>query len=177
MINDKPAIAVLGPIDGQAEEAVAAAVAGALAAGGYAVIVSGRGRVATSAARAASAQGGTVVVVAEDSDTANPEPVEHQTLIRRPSVLQCTEAILDHADALLVLPGDIQALAALMQVWTYGTTQDGPYRPLVLLGDEWPRLVKALASAANLDRKQRAMVTFASAADEAVESLRYYISA
>ena len=64
-----------------------------------------------------------------------------------------------------------------MQVWAFGTTSDGPYRPLVLLGDEWPRLVKALAQAANLDRKERAMVTFASAPDEAVESLRYYISA
>ena len=176
VINDKPAIAVLGPIEGEAEEVVAAQVAGALASGGYAVIVSGKGRVAASAARAASAQGGEVVLVLEEKESASTEPLNNQTRVSRPSILQCTEAILDHADALLVLPGDLQALAALMQVWAYGTTEDGPYRPLVLLGDEWPRLVKALATAANLDRKQRAMVTFASAPDEAVESLRYYIS-
>ena len=177
MINNKPAIAVLGPIDGETEEAAAATVAGALAAGGYVVIVSGHGRTASSAARAAGAQGGAVVIVSDASEEATSSPADNETVIHRPSVLQCTEAILERADALLVLPGDLQAMATLMQVWAYGATQDGPYRPLVLLGDEWPRLVKALATAANLDRKQRAMVTFASAPDEAVESLRYYISA
>ena len=128
MINDKSAIAILGPIDGEAQEAVAATVAGALAAGGYAVIVSGHGRIATSAVQAASAQGGSVVIVCEESDTSAPEPFGNQTVIKRPSILQCTEAILEHADALLVLPGDLQALAAVTQIWAYGTTPDGPYR-------------------------------------------------
>ena len=177
MINEKPAIALLGPNEGDPEAALAATVAGALAANGYTLIVSGTGKIAESAARAASAQGGVTCVVAESREPRDDEHSSAHINIFRPSILQCTETILEHADALLVLPGDLQALASLMQVWAYGTSADGPYRPLVLLGDEWPRLVKALATAANLDRKERAMVTFASAPDEAVESLRYYISA
>jgi predicted Rossmann-fold nucleotide-binding protein len=177
VIHDKPAIAVLGPANGETAEAIVASVASALASNGYAVIVSGHGQTATSAAQAASAQGGSVLIVAEDSDAAAIEPLENQTLVCQPNLLRCTEEILKHADALLVLPGDLQVLAAVTQIWAYGTTQDGPYRPVILLGDEWPRLIKALATAANLDRKQRAMVTFASAPDEAVESLRYFISA
>jgi len=177
VINNKPAIALLGPNEGTKEEALAASVASALAASNYTLIVSGQGRTAMSAAQAAQAQGGEVCIVTPTSGEEEPEGEGSHTLIHRPSILQCTETILDHADALLVLPGDLQALASLMQVWAYGTSSDGPYRPLVLLGDEWPRLVKALASAANLDRKERAMVTFATAADEAVESLRYYINA
>lgn len=177
VINDAPAIALLGPTEGDLEETLAATVASALASNGYVVMVSGSGRVASSAARAASAQGGVVCVISEADEARDDVHTSERIDLYRPSILQCTEAILEHADALLVLPGDIQALASLMQVWAFGTTSDGPYRPLVLLGDEWPRLVKTLAQAANLDRKERAMVTFASAPDEAVESLRYYISA
>ena len=177
MINDRPAIAVLGPNEGPEEEAIAASVASALATSGYTLIVTGQGRTSASAARAAHAQGGDVCVVAAPSAGELNVDASAYTVIERPSNLQCTETVLDHADALLVLPGDLQALASLMQVWAYGTTVDGPYRPLVLLGEEWPRLVKALAAAANLDRKERAMVTFATAPDEAVESLRYYINA
>ena len=177
MINDCPAIALLGPNDGDTEEGLAATVASALASSGYMVIVNGQGRVSASAARAAAAQGGSVCVVRESDSAREDEHTAERITLYRPSILQCTEAILQHADALLVLPGDLQALASLLQVWAYGASVDGPYRPLVLLGDEWPRLVKALAQAADLDRKERAMVTFASAPDEAVESLRYYISA
>ncbi len=176
MINEKPAIALLGPTHGEAQESVVSTVAGALASNGYTLIVSGFGRLATSAAKAAAAQGGAVCVVAEESQAPQAGPANEQTLILRPSILQCTETILEHADALVALPGDLQAMAALTQVWAYGTTLEGAYRPLVLLGDEWPKLVKALAAAANMDTKQRAMVTFASTADEAVESLRYYIA-
>ena len=67
------------------------------------------------------------------------------------------------------------ALAALLHVWSYGQTLEGPYQPLILLGDAWPKIVKAIADAAGLDRRTRAMVTFASTPDEAVEALRYYV--
>jgi len=176
LIDDKPAIAVLGPANGDGPDDLAATVASSLASNGYTVIVSGKGHTAASATRAAVTQGGAVCVVTEQDDAPEDGPGHGCTLIIRPSALQCTEAILDHADAVVVLPGDLHAISALVQIWAYGTTEDEPYRPLVLLGDAWPKLVKTLATAAGLDRKQRAMVTFASAVDEAVETLRYYIS-
>jgi len=176
LIDDKPAIAVLGPIHDDGNDSLAATVASSLASSGYTLIVAGKGHTAMSAARAAEAQGGHVCFITETSSAPLDGAQEGRTIIIRSSPLQCTEAVLEHADALVVLPGDIQALASLVQIWSYGTTQDGPYRPLVLLGESWPRVVKALATAAGLDRRERAMVTFATGADEAVESLRYYIA-
>lgn len=177
LIDDKPAIAVLGPATGDDTEDLAATVASSLASSGYTVIVSGNGHTAQSAKRSAVAQGGKVCVVINAEDAPEDSPVGGCTLMIRPSPLQCMEAVLDHADALVVLPGDLHAVAALLEVWSYGTTPDEPYRPVVLLGEAWPKLVKSVATAAGLSRKERAMVTFVSAVDEAVESLRYYISA
>ena len=176
MIDDKPAIALLGPAIQNGQGSIAATVAGSLAANGYVVIVTGKGHTATSAATAATGYGGSVCVVTEPDAAPEDGPGQGRTIMIRPSQLQCTEAILEHADALVVLPGDLHALATLLQVWSYGTTTDEPYRPIVLLGEAWPMLIKSLASAANLDQQQRAMVTFATAVDEAVESLRYYIA-
>lgn len=176
MIDDKPSIAVLGPASENGTENLAATVASSLASSGYTVIVSGRGHTATSAAQAALAQGGKVCVVTEQDAVPEDVPGPGRTLIIRPSSLQCMEAIIDHADALVVLPGDLHAMAALIQIWSYGTTTDEPFRPLVLLGEAWPKLVKTMATAAGLNRQERAMVTFAGAVDEAVESLRYYIA-
>ena len=46
----------------------------------------------------------------------------------------------------------------------------------MLVGDGWPEIVRALADAAGLDQKTRAMVTFAREPNEAVEALRYYVT-
>jgi len=176
LIDDKPAIALLGPASQNGQSEIAATLASSLASSGYVVIVSGPGHTATIAARAVTAQGGSVCIVTEPDNAPEDGPGHGRTILIRPSQLQCTEAVLESADALVVLPGDLHALATLLQVWSYGTTTDEPYRPIVLLGEAWPGLVKSLASAADLDRQQRAMVTFATAVDEAVESLRYYIA-
>ena len=176
MIDDKPAIAVLGPMSGEDSDGLVATLSSSLASSGYTLIVSGSGQTATIAERAARMQGGSVCIVTEPNDAPIEGPTDGRTIMLRPTSLQCTEAILEYADALVVLPGDLQALASLLLVWSYGTTEDGPYRPLVLLGESWPPIVKALANAAGLDQRQRAMVTFASATDETVEALRYYIA-
>jgi predicted Rossmann-fold nucleotide-binding protein len=176
LIDDKPAIAVLGPVNGEDSDGLVATLSSSLASSGYTLIVSGYGQTATIAERAARMQGGAVCIVTEVDDTPTDGLTEGRTIMLRSSRFQCTESILEFADALVVLPGDLQALASLVLVWSYGATEEGPYRPLVLLGEDWPRIVKSLANAAGLDRRQRAMVTFATAADEAVEALRYYIA-
>ncbi len=152
--------------------ALAAGLGRTLAATGCAVIVSGGGPVATAAARAAMENGGRV-----DADGPVPEVGAAARVVTHATVFRRIEGVLEHADALIALPGGLSALAALLQVWSYGDTLDGPYRPIVLVGEAWPAIVKALADAAALDRRTRAMVTFATTADEAVETLRYYVSA
>lgn len=156
--------------------ALAAGLGRTLAATGCAVIVSGGGPVATAAARAALENGGRVVAMV-DADGPVPEVGAAARVVTHATVFRRIEGVLEHADALIALPGGLSALAALLQVWSYGDTLDGPYRPIVLVGEAWPAIVKALADAAALDRRTRAMVTFATTADEAVETLRYYVSA
>lgn len=155
---------------------MAAGLGRALAASGCGVIVSGGGPVASAAGRAALENGGRVMAMV-DADGPVPELGAEARVVIHPTVFRRLEGVLEHADALIALPGGLTSLAALLQVWAYGDTVDGPYRPMVLVGEAWPAIVKALADAAALDRRTRAMVTFATTADEAVETLRYYVSA
>ncbi|MGM0574804.1 MAG: hypothetical protein ACQEXJ_03615 [Myxococcota bacterium] len=179
MFEDKAAIAVLGPdhLDaGDTAGVVAEGLGRALSEAGYTLMVHGASGVAAAVVRGAAPAGGRVVTVVEEGAERLPGDPEGVRRVAQPTIFRSLETILGHADALLVLPGDLTALAALLQVWSYGTTRDGPYRPLILVGGEWPDIVKALAHAAHLDRRTRAMVTFAEASDEAVEALRYYVS-
>ncbi len=178
MVDERAAIAILGPDALGTDESLAgapAAVGAELARAGYIVVVSGSGEVATAATRAALAQPDGRVLAAVDAGEA-PAKHERLTVLEQPTLFRRIEAILEVADALIVLPGDLTALAALLSVWAHGHTRSGPYRPLLLLGDAWPAIVKSVADAAGLDRRTRAMVTFAGEADEAVETLRYYVS-
>ena len=52
LIDDKPAIALLGPASQNGQSEIAATLASSLASSGYVVIVSGPGHTATIAARA-----------------------------------------------------------------------------------------------------------------------------
>ena len=94
---------------------------------------------------------------------------------RQSSYFAALEAALVLSDAVMIVDPELSALAALLHVWSYGQTLEGPYQPLILLGDSWPKIVKAIADAAGLDRRTRAMVTFAATPEEAVEALRYYV--
>lgn len=180
MIDNRAAIAVLGP-DTTADEAIVSEVARqlgyALAGAGYQAIVSGSGVCADAVAHAVLDRAGHVLAV---SGPEQPVPgdvgAEGLSVLMRSSIFQRLEAVVENADALVVLPGDLHSLATLMQVWAWGHSLDGPYRPLILLGDRWPAMVGALADAAGLDRRTRAMVTFTTTPEEAVETLRYYIS-
>lgn len=178
MVDERAAIAILGPEafgDNDVLAGAPAIVGAELARAGYIVVVSGSGDVATSATRAALEQRDGRVIAAIDPG-GTPAKHDRLTVLEQPSLFRRIEAILEVADALIVLPGDLAALAALLSVWAHGHTRSGPYRPLLLLGDAWPAIVKSVADAAGLDRRTRAMVTFAAHPAEAVETLRYYVS-
>lgn len=181
MFGGNPSIAVLGPeesADEREPSESARAVGRALAAAGYTTIVAGTGETAGAASAGAEALGGQLLAVTPpDADPPGAQHAEgHLERIERPSVWQRIEAVLDHADALVILPGDMAALAALTQVWAWGHTPDEPYRPLLLFGTTWYELVEALGMAANLDMRSRSMVAFVEDADQLVETLRYVVA-
>jgi predicted Rossmann-fold nucleotide-binding protein len=176
--SERAVIAVLGPArfaEAKADkgERQATALGATLAMAGYGVVVAGDGATATAVARGARQQQGFVLAVEHDGRAFPVADVEKAT---ERSLFGALERVLGVADALMVLPGDVRALATLALVWSWGSEPDAPYRQVILVGEGWPETVRALADAAQLDQKTRAMVTFAPDVPEAVEALRYYIA-
>lgn len=184
VLGERAAIAVLGPARPDPQRVgrvvdAAMAMGAQLARAGYALVVLGDGQTALAAARGARQTDGAVVCVAPgftSSQRVAQIDVPGVDIDPRGSVLAATERVLELADAVMVLPGDLAALAALLQVWAWGTEPDTPFRQVILVGPEWPEIVKHLADVAGLDQKTRAMVTFAREPGEAVEALRYYVA-
>ena len=174
LIDDRPAVALLGPPQEVGGESYAETVAAQLAAKGYSLLLHGGGATPEVATDAALKQAGPVyrIVVAKDAPDASPG--EGCTLVIRPSQLQCLEAVLTHADAVIALPGGVETMAIIMQIWSFGADESGKFRPIVLLGERWPNTIKALVEAAGLDRRDEMMISYATSPEEAVECLRYY---
>ena len=176
MYNGRATIALLGPqTETMAPEAAQLArnTGFEVASKGYvlaAIPGSGAGNLAIEGAEKAGGQ----VLLFTDSESPAKE-TKSTSLIPTQGPLNRMQAILRVSDALIILPGDLNALAAMLQVWSYGTTKRGPYRQVVLIGPEWPAIIKALAEAASLDDPAQSMVTYANTAQEAVEAMRYYI--
>ncbi len=180
MHEGRAVIAVLGPRNAPADSEVcevARHLGGSLAAAGYGITFLGSGDGPAAAGGAALANGGRVVAFAAPDmlvPDLDQEPgtfeIRHQS-----SYFSALEAALDLSDAVMVVQPELSALAALLHVWSYGQSLEGPYQPLILLGESWPKIVKSIADAAGLDRRTRAMVTFATTHEEAVEALRYYV--
>ena len=103
-----------------------------------------------SVARAVDEVGGETVAL-RPADSVNGmelEAVNGMEVLELPSSIRCLETLLDHADAVVLLPGDLTAMAVLLQIWAFGHRSDSPFRPILLLGEKWPALVKAVADAA-----------------------------
>ena len=180
MHEGRAVIAVLGPRDAPADSEVcdlARRLGTNLASAGYGITFLGSGAAPASAGGAALSSGGRVVgFAAPDMHVPDLDQEPGVFEIRQESsYFSALEAALDLSDAVMVIDTEISALAALLHVWSYGQTLEGPYQPLILVGDSWPKIVKSIADAAGLDRRTRAMVTFASSPEEAVEALRYYV--
>jgi predicted Rossmann-fold nucleotide-binding protein len=174
--HNRATIAVLGPArfpEARAEKSkqLATAMGATLAMSGYGTVVLDGGATSMAAAVGSRQQGGRVLAVRTGGDAPADATVEDA-----PTALAALARVLEVADALMILPGDVRALALLTLVWSWGSEVDAPYRPVILVGDGWRETVRILADAAQLDQKTRAMVTFAPDAAEAVEALRYYVA-
>ena len=178
MTEGKPLIAVVGPDRGDLPEDLLASardVGRALSEAGYGVITRHGGGVSANVVRGLEAGTRAVSVVSSpgEQDTIKSPGVE---VLNTHGPLAAMEAILERADAAIILRADLETLALLFQIWSYGLSPNTPYRQVILLGSAWRATVQALADAASLNARARAMVTFADDPAEAVESLRYYVA-
>lgn len=170
------------PKSGRAAD-LAGALGHHLGRAGYAVVVEGHGLAALAVARAARQVEAQVVAV-ETRSTRGDGGADHNwgavpgvAVEVADGVFGAVAKVLELADAVILLAGDLRAVTLLTQVWAWGLEPDAPYRQTILVGDGWPETVRTLADAVGLDAKTRAMVTFAKEAPEAVEALRYYVAA
>jgi predicted Rossmann-fold nucleotide-binding protein len=134
----------------------------------------GGGSTPEAATKAALNIDGVVYRIVVAKDAPDTSPGGKCTLVIRPSNLQCLEAILAHADAIIALPGDLKTMALILQIWSFGAEETERFRPIVLLGERWPGMIKALVDAAGLEPRDEMMLSYASSPEEAVETLRYY---
>ena len=176
MFNNKATIAVLGPTQDPLKPDVgqlARDLGYTLGDAGYTIVTLGNQGVSEHAIQGAVRANGATVQVLATGETA--VEASQSTAIEAPSSFGRLEAVLKIADGVMVLPGDLEALAIVLQIWSYGLTRQGPYRQVVLTGPGWSEIVTNLASAAGLDARERAMLTFAENAASGVESLRYFV--
>lgn len=165
-----------GPRAGRATE-MASALGHHLGRAGYAVVVEGHGLTAKAAAQSARQIDAPVAAIeATGFDAKAWSGTSGVDIVEVDGVFGSLQKTLELADAMVLLAGDLHAVALLTQVWSWGLEPDAPYRQVILVGDGWPEAVRTLADAVGLDAKTRAMVTFAKEAPEAVEALRYYIA-
>lgn len=181
MYGERAAIAVMGPSRVEGPKAgrvtdLASALGHHLARAGYAVVVEGNGLAAQAVARSARQSDAPVVAITSTTDH-NWPTLPGVAVEETKGAFSSISRVLELADAIILLSGDLRALTLLTQVWTWGLEPDAPYRQTILVGDGWPEAVRTLADAVGLDPKTRSMVTFAKEAAEAVEALRYYVAA
>jgi predicted Rossmann-fold nucleotide-binding protein len=177
VFNGKSAIALLGPTQGQtADETVRLArdIGYELASKGYTTVLQQGAGIIPVAAEGVKSAKGTLVMVTQGNKDDAPQKGAH-SIIETQSPLQCAEAVLNMADAIIVLPGDLTALAVVTQIWSFGHTKQGAFRQIILTGESWPDTIKALGKAAHLDPKDFALLSYATSAKESIEKLRYYV--
>lgn len=175
-LGEQAAIAVLGTATPDLAEGTALAarrLGHNLAAAGYALAVLGADGVAAAAAAGAGEAGGEVLGVVPKGDEAAYEAAH---TVDATDALAGLRVVLDAADAIVVVEADLTALALALQVWAYGLTPAAPYRQLVFVGPRWPETIAAVATAAHLDARTRAMVSFAEDPAEIVDIIRFYVA-
>ena len=172
MYNHQTAIAILGSKGEPKEETkrLSSELVKTLAQAGYVTLASDEHGCLESMVQANQKAKGLLVLTSATPETKHPGV----RILQAPSILGRVEAILRTADAIVITEGGLDSLAVLFEVWSYGSSPNLPFRPLILLGNSWVEGLNALTKAGWITKTEQAMVTTVSTVQEAVESLRYY---
>ena len=172
MYNHQTAIAILGSRTEpkEATKTLASGLVAELAKAGYVTLTSDEHGCLNAMHEASQRAQGVMVITSANHET----KLTGANVLQSPTILGRMEATLRTADAIVITDGGIQSLAVLFQVWSYGSSPNLPFRPLILLGNTWNQGINALIEAGWLSKTEQAMVTTVETVQEAVESLRYY---
>jgi len=153
---------------GQAEFALAERLGRLLAERGYTICNGGYMGSMEASAKGAHDAGGSVigVTVGEFSNrTPNPyltEEIPEKTLLDR------IRTLVQTGDAYIVLSGGIGTLAELFIVWNHAVMNCMPPRPILLLGNNYPELLKCFERLAEIGPEQLRHLEKVSTPEEAL---------
>lgn len=150
---------------------VAEALGRRLADAGHAVLTGGYGGVMEAASKGAREAGGEAIGVTCEVFVSRKGGNPYLTEIRHTRTLpERLLALVEAADAFVVLYGGVGTLAELFLAWNLVVL--GDRRPLVVLGTTMRNAVDALANHAQLDADQLALLHHAGSVDEACRILQ-----
>ncbi len=142
-----------------------------LAEGGYSVCSGGYSGLMEAVSRGAAEAGGRVVGVTVKSWASRIQPnawldeeIAAEHLFER--LLRLTES-----DAYVALSGGLGTLGEVALTWNLFQTDSIPVRPLILVGELWPRLVACLKAELRVEPRDLELVQFAASVDGVVPLL------
>jgi len=171
------AIAVFGSsetLPGEALYEEARRLGALLAERGCTVVTGGYGGVMEAASRGAREAGGPALGVVCDGWTErgrHPNAYLSERL-DTPDLHARTQALVERADAYVVLPGKSGTLAELTLLWALHRAGTLPDRPIVLLGSPWAPLLRHLTEWNMLEPAQLRGTRVAGTPEEAIAFLR-----
>ena len=168
-------VAVFGssePREGEAAYRLAHDLGRALAGAGYEVVTGGYGGVMEAANRGAVEAGGaTFGVTCEIFDHRDPNPFLKRELSTR-DLHDRTRELIVRSHGFVVLPGKSGTLSELAFLWALDRAGCLGDKPLVLLGELWPGVLRRLEEAGILEARQRSISRLADDPGQAIEILR-----
>ncbi|MGB9673204.1 MAG: LOG family protein [Anaerolineales bacterium] len=96
--------------------------------------------------------------------------------IRFPTLQQRLYALIDLCDLAVALAGGIGTLAEISTMWTQMDIQAIPLKPLILVGQEWQRVMANFAESMQdyVNPRQLREITFANDINDAVEKIELF---
>ncbi len=152
-----------------------------LAKAGYTILNGGYIGTMEAISRGASEAGGHVIGVTCDEIEAW-RPVKANPWVNEvwhfASLRERLFALIDNAQAYLVLPGGVGTLAELMLTWNLLLTHILSPRPLILIGAGWQRTIDRFLTAQgdNIPEIQRRWITFSPDVESAFQRLQEILS-
>ncbi len=146
-----------------------------LAEAGYAVGTGGYAAVMDAVSRGASEAGGRVIGYTSDEfPDAEPTPWLDEER-RAPDLYRRFEAMLTEGAAFIALWGGIGTLGEVLVTWNVAQIamyNGGTFKPLVLVGDNWPPLVDCIGRHTEVGNSVLAYPALVASVEEAADYLR-----
>jgi uncharacterized protein (TIGR00730 family) len=177
-----PIISVFGssaPEPGSADYEAARDLGQRLAQAGFTVQSGGYVGVMEGVSRGANEAGGHVIgVTCDQIEEFRPGKVSPwvKEEIRHPTVAERVVYLVDHCDAIIVMPGGIGTLSELALAWSFAQAGEMKSKPIIPVGGLWQRTLAAFVDQAYIRPEHVALLEPVRTPSEAVDVLAKHVN-